>query len=298
MTLRYPLSIYDERKLELDFEGNVFIWDIDKTYLSTHFSSLGGLARIPIEFAVDKESIAGMPEVLRGLRRGPGPKFAAAPLYFISSSPPQLRSVISRKMLLDGVQPDGFTFKNWLGTLRQLRPKRLKDHLGYKLFALLDARRRRPLVTEFLFGDDVERDAEVYSLYSAILQGTIKTEALEGALITGRVEEEDRQAILELVATLPRPLGKVGRIFIHLARGTAIEDLMAYGPLVTPVQSAFQLALILFEMQLIDRESVIQAGAATTVALNRSRERFEAQLDDAVKRRLVTDETLQSLGLN
>ena len=110
----YPLSQDEQREYVNGFDGDVFVWDIDKTYLDTHFSSMKGMARIPVEFAIDKRAIPGMPEVLRGLRRGPGPGFACAPLYFVSASPPQIRGVVQRKMLMDGVEYDGIIFKDWL----------------------------------------------------------------------------------------------------------------------------------------------------------------------------------------
>lgn len=298
MTKRsYPLQLTDDRKLQADYQGDVFIWDIDKTYLATHFSSVKGLARIPLEFAVDKESIAGMPEVLRGLRRGPGPTFAAAPLYFVSSSPPQLRRVVAHKMLIDGVQPDGFVFKDWITTLRQARPRRLRDHLGYKLCALLQMRLERPLCREFLFGDDVERDAETYSLYASILDGDLTLEALEGALITGRVADEDRRYILELVDRLPGRRGRVGQVFIHLARGTEPDELETFGALVVPVRNACQLSLCLYEATLVDRDTVIQATNALLSAPGGSKARLDELLDDAIRRRLITDQTLADLGL-
>lgn len=92
MGARYPLRINDERVLPDGYDGPVYVWDIDKTYLSTHFSSLHGLARIPLEFAVDKVAIPGMPELLRGLRKGAGPHYAGHPLYFVSASPPSSRA--------------------------------------------------------------------------------------------------------------------------------------------------------------------------------------------------------------
>ncbi len=291
-SLRYPLSTSDDRNLHPDFDGDVFVWDIDKTYLSTHFSSMKGLARIPLEFAVDKSAIAGMPEVLRGLRRGPGPKFAAAPLYFVSSSPPQLKSVIERKMLLDGVQPDGFTFKNWGLTLRQLRPDRLRDHLGYKLCALLLGRLRRPRCREFLFGDDAERDAETYSLYSSILNGDSDREEVVRKLRAGRVKDDDHDIILELMDQLPKDVGQVGRIFIHLTRTTPLEELTAHGPKVCPIRNAFQLSLGLFELGLVDENTVVQARTAVRVANRLSPEQAEQELDDALSRGLVSEVTL------
>ena len=159
MKVPYPLSIEDQRSYPEGFDGRVFVWDIDKTYLETHFSSLKGMARIPVEFAIDKKAIAGMPEILRGLRRGPGEDYACAPLYFVSASPPQMRRVIERKMLMDGVEYDGIILKDWLKTLRRLRPGRLREQAGFKVCALLAGRQNRPRSTEYLFGDDVESDA-------------------------------------------------------------------------------------------------------------------------------------------
>ena len=79
MPVAYPLQVHDHRSLPDGYSGPVFIWDIDKTYLSTQFSSLRGLGRIPLEFAVDKQAIAGMPEVLRGFAGDRVPGTAACP---------------------------------------------------------------------------------------------------------------------------------------------------------------------------------------------------------------------------
>lgn len=296
-SLRYPLSVTDERDLPPDYEGDVFIWDIDKTYLATHFSSMQGLARIPLEFAVDKRAIAGMPEVLRGLRRGPGPGFAAAPLYFVSSSPPQLRRVIERKMLLDGVQPDGFTFKDWVATLRRFRPGRLHDHLGYKLCALLLGRQRWPRCREFLFGDDAERDAETYALYAGIINRERDAGAVLGELIAGRVQPDDRRFVFDLIDSIPEDVGRVERIFIHLAKGTAPDDLGVYGPRILPVRNAFQLALALYHIDRVDRDTVSQARQGVLDAYRLSGEELEEQVDDAVTRGLVDQASLARLGL-
>jgi hypothetical protein len=281
---RYPLTVTDDRDLPRDYDGDVFVWDIDKTYLSTHFSSMKGLARIPLESAVDKRAIAGMPEVLRGLRRGPGPGFAAAPLYFVSSSPPQLRAVIERKMLIDGVQPDGFTFKDWVSTLRQLRPGRLRDHLGYKLCALLLGRQRRPMCREWLFGDDAERDAETYSLYAGVINRERDACAVMGELIAGRVTPEDRRLVFDMIDALPEDVGRVEHIFIHLAKGTAPEELTVYGPMIHPVRNAFQLALALRALGLIDADTVSEARQSVMRAYRLSADDIEQQIDDAASR--------------
>ena len=195
----YPLKIDDQRTLPDGYTGPVFIWDIDKTYLSTHFSSLQGIGRIPFEFAVDKQAIPGMPEVLRGIRRGPGSGYACAPLYFVTASPPQLRGVLEHKMILDGVEFDGITFKDWWKIMKQGRPQRIRDQIGFKLCALLDGRLRRPLSTEYLFGDDAETDADSFSLYADLVHEDISPgEALQRMAATG-MREDNRRCALALL---------------------------------------------------------------------------------------------------
>ena len=42
----YPIIYLNERTLPEDYDGPIYVWDVDKTYLATHFSSLEGLARL------------------------------------------------------------------------------------------------------------------------------------------------------------------------------------------------------------------------------------------------------------
>jgi hypothetical protein len=82
--------LYDrsnDRRLPPDYTGDVLLWDIDKTYLDTHFSSWRGLLAIPFDMAVDKRAVPGAVPLLRALRRGPGERSVLVPLYFVSGSP-------------------------------------------------------------------------------------------------------------------------------------------------------------------------------------------------------------------
>ena len=311
MADRYPLAVEDQRILPEGYDGNVFVWDIDKTYLSTRFSSMRGMARIPIEFAVDKHAIPGMPEVLRGLRRGPGPDFACAPLYFVSASPPLLRKVVENKMLLDGVEHDGITFKDWLGTLRQLRPGRLREQVGFKVNALLDGRLRRPRAREYLFGDDVERDAEAFSIYARLVNDDPPSRAiaryggrrpapdeLESSLQAAGVKPDDRRFVHDLAGRLPAERGRVERFFIHLELGSPPDSFDRYGELAVPVKGGFQLALALHDLGLLDKDAV--TGAAEAVeASAKARSKYGAppeQAADALRRGLIRQDRLVSLG--
>jgi hypothetical protein len=294
VTTSYPLHVVDERDHPPGFNGVVHVWDVDKTYLSTHFSSLRGLSRVPFELAVDKRAIPGMPELLRGLRRGAGAGFACTPLYFVSASPPQLRGVLQRKMVMDGVEYDGFVFKDWVRTVRALRPGRLREQVGFKVCALLTARAPRPLSREYLFGDDVEKDAEAYSLYAAMLHGELSPGAAEAALKEAGVPRDDRRAIHALVDRLPSSRGRVERIFIHLETGRPPAAFDRWGPRVVPVRGAAQLALALFQHGLVSAPSARAARAACASAYPHLA--LEPTDDDAVRRGLISAQELERLG--
>src|SRR5689334_25293938 len=96
----------NHRHLAADYAGDVLLWDIDKTYLDTRFSSARGLLAIPFEFAIDKRALPGTVALLRALRRGPHEESGVVPVYFVFGSAPQLRSVVGRKVALDAVGLD------------------------------------------------------------------------------------------------------------------------------------------------------------------------------------------------
>lgn len=256
MDTRYPLSIRNDRILPPDYGGPAYVWDVDKTYLATHFSSWRGLLRIPLEFAVDKVAIPGMPEVLRGLRRGAGEGVACHPIFFISASPPFLRGAIEGKMLEDGVEYDGITFKDWVGAILRLTPGRILDQLGFKTAALLRGRADRPGATEFLFGDDYERDAQAFSLYARWINGEADAAELETSLNGGGVAREDVRIILDMAEQVPRVRGRVEKIFIHLEKRTPPEAFAGLAPYLLPVRGAYQMALALRETGAVDELTV------------------------------------------
>ena len=291
----YPLYIDDQRSLPDDYSGNVFVWDVDKTYLSTHFSSMRGLLRIPIEFAVDKRAIPGMPEVLRGLRHGPGERYAAVPLYFLSASPKELRKVLERKMLLDGVEYDGLILKDWTRAVLGGRPGRLKEQVGFKLCAPLTARRSRPTAVEYLFGDDTEQDAEAFHLYARMLAGELRGEQADRAMAQAEVAADDRACVHALLRTLPATHGSVGRAFIHLERGTPPSFFSKFGGLVVPVKGAIQLALALFASGLIRTESVTLAAAAARSIHGPAFDR-DGLVQEARERGLISAAKLQEIA--
>jgi len=293
----YPISIDDERSLPDGYDGPAFVWDIDKTYLSTNFSSMHGLLRIPLEFAVDKIAIPGMPGVIRALRRGPGEEYVGTPLYFVSASPPQLRKVLEHKMLMDGVEYDGITSKDWLGCLAQLRPGRLREQIGFKLCALLAGKAHRPQAREYLFGDDVEKDAVAFHLYAQLVNGELSPGDATAAMSANGVKRDDRKSAFGLLEGLPRKLGRVERIFINLERNTDPAKFDQYGSMVVPVRGAGQLAFSLFELGLLDTRAVSQVVEAIQARSRSPEELVELLTGDALDRGLLSRTSVEALGL-
>ncbi len=244
----------NERRLPGHYAGDVLLWDIDKTYLDTEFSSWRGLLAIPFEFAIDKRTIPGSVPLLRALRRGPGEHSAIVPLYFVSGSPPQLRRVIERRMTLDGVDFDGITFKDQWALLVKGRLSEIRAQIGYKLAALLLYRREIPSRAKWLcFGDDVESDAVVFGLFAEVCTG-LRSDALEARLQRLEVPRHHIATLCELASGLPTGTNPVEKIFIHLERGSrpdAFSD-----PRVVPTRSYIQTVLVLCGMGRIRPDAI------------------------------------------
>lgn len=201
---------YLSRDLRGQRVRQMVVCDIDKTYLNTKFSTWKGLARIPFEWAIDKKPIPGMVPLLRGLRRGVETGHAAHPLFFVSGSPPELRSVIERRMVMDGVEFDGFLFKDQIGCLKRGRIRALTQQVAYKLYALTELWQDVSDVERVvMFGDDVEDDPFIFSLFRRILLGEIEEGTLRDALSAkGVLKEELPLLIAELLEHSAKLQGK------------------------------------------------------------------------------------------
>lgn len=259
--MAFPINRASYRTLDPGWEGQVVVADIDRTYLSTRFSSLRGMARIPFERAIEKRDIDGMARLFRELRRGPGREGRDTPLFFVSASPSQLRPVIERKMAIDGIVFDGTTFKDWAGVLRRGRLSRLREQLGFKITALLTGRANLPEgAQEILIGDDLETDPLTYAIYADSLAGRIPTADLPRILRLNGVYEGDAQAIARLRRGL-RPGRGVLRAFIRLERFTEPDELIDYGPGVIGCRGAFQMAVAMWKMGAISLSGVGRIAA-------------------------------------
>jgi hypothetical protein len=293
----FPIHRTNYRTLDPDWEGEVFVADIDRTYLATHFSSLRGLAKIPFERAADKEDIAGMARLFREIRRGPGDEVRDTPLYFVSASPAQLRAVIEQKMVLDGIGFDGTTFKNWSAVVRRLRFRRLREQVGFKLTALLSGRADLPRgATEILIGDDLETDPLTYALYADILAGRIPIGDLERILLLNGVMDSDARYIVSLRREL-RPGRGVRRAFIRMERHADPDVFKPYGPGIVGCRGPFQIACALWVQGSIAADGILRV-ASDLLHRGLTSDEIVTRLKDLCRRAIVScDQADEVAGL-
>ena len=276
---RYPLQRTQERVYSANFRGPLYIWDIDETYLSTDIDTVRGMLAVPLDLPIDRRNVAGTDILLRALRRGPDPEgpVQSNPLYFVSASPPQLRNVIEKKMLLDGVEFDGITFKDQLSLLRNGRVGMLKHHIAYKLSALLLNRRELPWdVNESTFGDDTENDALIYALYADIIAGRLRGPTLANTLRLNGCDTEDCSYIARLAGQLKRR-ELVEAIYIRLKKRTSPGRFHVFGRVLIPCYDMLQIGLHLMERSLIAEHQLLElarelvvSGTRDTVGIARS----------------------------
>ncbi len=287
MSIGRFLNQSNARQLSPDYSGPILICDIDKTYLSTRFSSIRGLMGIPFEFALDKEPIDGVVATLRAWRRGTVSDFGMTPLYFISGSPKQLRPVIEKRMLFDGIEYDGITFKDQLGLLLRGKPKGIVEQVGYKLTALLlYAEQFPPGAQWYFFGDDVERDSEVFRLFGRVCGG-LRGASLQRELNSMGVASRDIRNILELSARLRYQSDPIGSIFIHLATGK--EPATPDDSRVFMTRSYLQTAMLLARDELI-RPEIIGTVAQELRVRGTPEKEIEFFVKDAQTRFAISDE--------
>jgi hypothetical protein len=220
--MRSPLSRRIDRALPLRDEGPVYTFDIDKTYLDTQWKRAFDIFKLPFELAIDKRPYPGIADLIRACQRGGAESGHDRPAFFLSASPSEMRFVLERRMVLDGLSLDGMTLKNWGYFLRSRKPQRITHQVFYKLTALLTTRLELPQgCFEVLFGDDSESDAFIYSLYSAIIRRALAGQALERTLEQAGVLSRETAIVmglfdrLDLVLGIEREREHVRHIYIH-----------------------------------------------------------------------------------
>jgi hypothetical protein len=180
-----------------------------------------------------------------------------------------MRRRLEDKLRLDGISWDSFTLKPNLQNMLRLRFRALKDQLGYKLPALLQARATMNagddgLRRETLFGDDAEADAFVYSLYADVVAGRVTEDTLFEVCERGRVYSDVLATALRY-ARMIEPADVVERILIHLERQSPPSAFQVYGSRAVPFYNYLQAALVVHEDGRLTPEGVMRVGVELVV---------------------------------
>jgi len=231
-------------------------WDLDKTYLRTEFDTVRDLVRTAFERADEKRTNPGAATLLREMAR------AGVSIHILSGSPEQMRRRLEDKLRLDGIVWDSFILKPNLQNMLRLRFRALKDQLGYKLPALLQARTSvvDSDACETLFGDDAEADAFVYSLYADIMAGRAGEELVQEIGERGRVYDDVLEDVRRCVRLVKGTKAVVERILIHLEQQTPPGDFAIYGPRVVPFYNYLQSAFVVHEDGRLPAQGVLRVA--------------------------------------
>ena len=280
------------RYIQSDVEGTfdeVFVWDIDKTYLDTRWGSLRELWRTALEKAFQKKNVPGTGSIVSALKTSweqerPG---RPLPIYFISASPPQMEGQIREKLEYDDILPLGAFFKDNLRNLKPSRMWRLTQQVGYKIQALLQLRTRlKPDVRQILWGDDSESDAIIYSLYSDICARRWPEKDLLNILRGLHVVGEQTDTILDLQDRIP--VGDpVEKIYINLATDTDPEYYLKFGRRMVPTQNTFQAALDMLQDGRLTHDQVVRVAHDMLMNYGFTNEELETSFDNLVRRQIL-----------
>lgn len=280
-----------------DYTGFVFISDIDKTYLATQIDSLGGLLRAAFEAPESKSNVPGFSIILRAIRRGAMEQTVKNPLFFVSASPPQMRPKLLAKMEMDGVEHDGIICKNQLSQVRRGNFRKLKEQIGYKLYALLSLWSELPENCKtVMFGDDSESDAVIYSLFGEILAGVLRGRALTKLLGWLGVFREDALSIAWLARSVRTPKYPLYAAFINLETGSQASYYSKLGSFVYPTNNSLQTAMSLYEMGLIRDRAVRSVGRELVIHYDFHPQQLQQSLEEGARRGLFLAATLDKLS--
>jgi hypothetical protein len=239
--------------------AHVARWDLDKTYLRTEFDTVRDLVKTALERPDEKRTNPGASSLLREMIK------SGVSVHILSGSPTQMRKRLEDKLRLDGIVWDSFTLKPNLKNVLRLRFRALRDQLGYKLPALLDARARKlpaemKAAKETLFGDDAEADAFVYSLYGDVLAGRVKAEELARVCERGNMYEDVLERTVES-ARMIEAAPIVERVLIHLEGQTPPDEFGVYGARVVPFYNYLQAAFVVHEDGRVSADGVLRVAA-------------------------------------
>ena len=276
----------------------VYVWDLDKTYLDTAFETIRGLLRTLREKAFQKRNVPGTGTLVRALRddwqeRHKGRK--DFPIYFITASPPQLERKIHDKLAFDGIYPFGLFCKDNLQNLAPKRLWRLTQQVGYKLQALLQLRLHlSDNVRQILWGDDSEADAIIYSLYSDLCARRLDEREARQILRHFKVVGHQVDTILRLLEDIPKQ-DPVEKVYINLAADTDADYYLKFGRRTLPTYNTFELALDLFQDKRLGAPQVVKVAKDLMQNYGFGMEELERSFEEMVRRPVISDQTVQAI---
>lgn len=261
-------QLIDHNYLDKIFDENTdqsIVCDIDKTYLDTNYDSFFDLAKIPFEDAEDKVGVLGAKETLYAARWGHinhrdskiDLNVKPRPLHFVSSSPPQLRKVIQKKFILDGLDWTSDTFKNQMYNLKKRRFSLLRQQVAYKSKAIIDIIIKNKAKEYYMIGDSGESDAYVYMGIKLLLDKKISPNGYKKYLEFSGVDKNGSSLIVNSLKNVSFE-SKIKGIFIRNIQG---HELCTKNNLADPVFSYtyyLELVLVFMEIGLIHYSSLWQ----------------------------------------
>lgn len=271
---------------------HIYRWDLDKTYLRTDFETMRGLIRAALQTPEEKVNVPGVVTLLKELSLPD--EDGGVYVTFISGSPTQMREKLERKFAIDGIHPDVFILKPTLKNLLKGRFRAVRGQVGYKLDSLLRVREEGPQAPETLFGDDVEQDAFIYSLYADLAAGRVDRDLLFEILDDAGVYSRTRASILNRFSRM-RQSDDVGRIFINLDHHTAPGRFWVYGPRVVPITNYFQAALVLFSDGVLRVTPVLRVAAGMIADHGYGVTQLANSFQDLIRRRHLGREAIDRL---
>jgi hypothetical protein len=276
-------------KAKLEQADEVYIWDLDKTYLDTSIDSLSGLMHTIFEKAFTKKNVPGTPDLIRSLSRYRKKQSDETnfPLFFVSASPPQMESKVYEKFVIDEIQPIGMFYKD---NLKNLAPKKflfLRKQIGYKVQSMLQLRSRlNKNVKMICFGDDSESDATIYNLFSDICARRHTENQLTMLLDDVSVNYAQIDEILRLQSLIPIQ-DPVEKIYINLATDTDPEYYLKYGRRTLPTYNSFQVALDLVQDQRLSLEELGSIADSLIGKYNFTGDLLVQTFEELIRRRVL-----------
>lgn len=234
---------------------NIFRWDLDKTYLKTPLETLFGLLSTIFKEAEERVKIPGAECLIEETLEDPSNE-----VFFHSRNWEGMKRVLGKKLRTERIRYSRIYSGGPFPSLFKVRAGSWGDGIGLKLLAMLKERLyAEEGSVEFLFGDDGERDAFIYSLYADVVSGRTKLSAIEATLRLDKCPSELIEEILKTADKVKKG-DTVERIFIQIERKVPQERFEIFGKRLVPFHNYFQPAVILFLHGIFSIQSVARVS--------------------------------------